>query len=159
MKDNGGADVILDIMGAKYLPGNIAVLRNWGPTVTIGLQGGVKGELNMGAAGQTAVGVRDDAVVAARRRARRQGRGRYQNARSHLAADRGRPDRADVDSVFGFDDAAAAHARLDSGDAGEGAAARRCVSVSGWCGGQPREARVRTRWSTSTEWSRGRGRW
>lgn len=31
MKDNGGADVILDIMGAKYLPGNIAALRTEGP--------------------------------------------------------------------------------------------------------------------------------
>ena len=43
-----GADVILDIMGAKYLDANLRSLATGGRQVTIGLQGGVKGELNLG---------------------------------------------------------------------------------------------------------------
>ncbi len=43
-----GVDVILDNMGAKYLPANIKALATDGRQVTIGLQGGVKGELNLG---------------------------------------------------------------------------------------------------------------
>ncbi|WP_080792943.1 NAD(P)H-quinone oxidoreductase [Corynebacterium pacaense] len=42
------ADVILDIIGAKYLPQNVKALAPDGHMVTIGLQGGVKGELNLG---------------------------------------------------------------------------------------------------------------
>lgn len=45
----GGADVILDIMGAKYLELNVAALKRGGRMVVIGLQGGVKGTLNLGA--------------------------------------------------------------------------------------------------------------
>ena len=36
-------------MGAKYLPRNVAVLATAGRLVVIGLQGGVEGELNLGA--------------------------------------------------------------------------------------------------------------
>src|SRR5699024_7185790 len=43
-----GADVILDIIGAKYLPRNVAALAIGGRMVVIGLQGGVKGELSLG---------------------------------------------------------------------------------------------------------------
>ncbi|GAA5005358.1 hypothetical protein GCM10025734_44390 [Kitasatospora paranensis] len=43
-----GADVILDIMGAKYLPRNVAALAVNGRLVIIGMQGGVKGELDLG---------------------------------------------------------------------------------------------------------------
>jgi len=45
----GGADVVLDNMGASYLDRNVKVLRTGGRLVVIGLQGGVKGELNLGA--------------------------------------------------------------------------------------------------------------
>ncbi|MFW0789692.1 NAD(P)H-quinone oxidoreductase [Gordonia sp. CPCC 205333] len=45
----GGADVILDIIGAKYLAQNVAALATGGRIVIIGMQGGVKGELNIGA--------------------------------------------------------------------------------------------------------------
>lgn len=41
-------DRILDIMGAKYLDQNLTALALDGHMVTIGLQGGVKGELNIG---------------------------------------------------------------------------------------------------------------
>jgi NADPH2:quinone reductase len=46
--DGGGADVILDIIGAAYLDRNVDALAADGRLVVIGLQGGVKGELNLG---------------------------------------------------------------------------------------------------------------
>jgi putative PIG3 family NAD(P)H quinone oxidoreductase len=46
--ETGGADVILDIMGAAYLDRNIDTLATDGRLVVIGMQGGVKGELNIG---------------------------------------------------------------------------------------------------------------
>lgn len=45
----GGADVILDNMGAAYLMRNIAALATNGRLVVIGMQGGVKAEINIGA--------------------------------------------------------------------------------------------------------------
>ncbi|NEA92627.1 NAD(P)H-quinone oxidoreductase [Actinospica acidiphila] len=47
--DGRGADVILDNMGAKYLDRNVQALAVNGRLVIIGMQGGVKGELNIGA--------------------------------------------------------------------------------------------------------------
>ncbi|MFD9377194.1 NAD(P)H-quinone oxidoreductase [Streptomyces sp. NPDC059999] len=47
--DGAGADVILDIMGAKYLSRNLDALAVNGRLAIIGLQGGVKAELNLGA--------------------------------------------------------------------------------------------------------------
>jgi len=46
--DGRGADVILDNMGASYLPRNVDALATEGRLVVIGLQGGNKGELNLG---------------------------------------------------------------------------------------------------------------
>lgn len=43
------ADVILDIIGAKYLSQNIAALGTAGRLIIIGMQGGVKAELDIGA--------------------------------------------------------------------------------------------------------------
>ncbi|ANW19191.1 NAD(P)H-quinone oxidoreductase [Streptomyces clavuligerus] len=47
--DGAGADVVLDIIGAKYLERNIRALALNGRLAVIGLQGGVKGEVNLGA--------------------------------------------------------------------------------------------------------------
>jgi putative PIG3 family NAD(P)H quinone oxidoreductase len=44
---DGGADVILDNMGAKYLDRNIDALRTQGRLVIIGMQGGTKAELDI----------------------------------------------------------------------------------------------------------------
>ena len=118
MKDNGGADVILDIMGAKYLPGNIAALRTGGRLVTIGLQGGVKGELNMGVLLAKRLSV-FGTTLRSRPVDGPGGKGEVV-ARTRevtwplIEAGRVVPI---IDSVFGVDDAAAAHARLDSGEA------------------------------------------
>jgi NADPH:quinone reductase-like Zn-dependent oxidoreductase len=43
-----GADVVLDIMGAKYLGRNVDVLNADGRLATIGMQGGSRGELDLG---------------------------------------------------------------------------------------------------------------
>lgn len=44
-----GVDVILDIMGSSYLDRNIRALGDGGRLVVIGLQGGRKGEIDLGA--------------------------------------------------------------------------------------------------------------
>ncbi len=49
LRDAGGADVILDNMGAKYLGRNVAALATGGRLVIIGMQGGSKGELDISA--------------------------------------------------------------------------------------------------------------
>lgn len=46
--DEGSFDVILDNMGAAYLERNVRALSTGGRLVVIGLQGGVKGELDLG---------------------------------------------------------------------------------------------------------------
>ncbi len=45
----GQVDVILDIMGGQYVPGNVDALAIGGRLVIIGMQGGLTGELNVGA--------------------------------------------------------------------------------------------------------------
>jgi len=46
--DGGGADVILDVMGASYLGRNVSALATEGTLVVIGMQGGSTGELDLG---------------------------------------------------------------------------------------------------------------
>ncbi|WP_428339686.1 NAD(P)H-quinone oxidoreductase [Mycobacterium sp.] len=45
--DGAGADVVFDIMGASYLDRNIDALAPDGRLIIIGMQGGIKGELNI----------------------------------------------------------------------------------------------------------------
>jgi NADPH:quinone reductase-like Zn-dependent oxidoreductase len=47
--DGRGADVVLDNMGGSYLDRNVDVLARHGRLVTIGMQGGSSGTLNIGA--------------------------------------------------------------------------------------------------------------
>lgn len=47
LTDGHAADVILDVIGAKYLERNIKALAVNGRITIIGLQGGVKGEINL----------------------------------------------------------------------------------------------------------------
>jgi putative PIG3 family NAD(P)H quinone oxidoreductase len=46
--DGAGVDVVLDNMGAKYLGPNVRSLAVGGRLVSIGMQGGTKGELDLG---------------------------------------------------------------------------------------------------------------
>ncbi|HTT51427.1 MAG TPA: NAD(P)H-quinone oxidoreductase [Streptosporangiaceae bacterium] len=43
-----GADVILDVVGAPYLARNMAALATWGRLVVISVQGGARGEIDLG---------------------------------------------------------------------------------------------------------------
>ncbi|PKV86683.1 NAD(P)H-quinone oxidoreductase [Streptomyces sp. TLI_146] len=108
-----GADVILDIMGAKYLDRNVRALAVNGRLAVIGMQGGVKGELNLGA-----LMAKRGAVTATTLR----GRPAAEKAaivaavREHVwplvAAGRVRPV---VDRVVGMADAAEGHRVLEAG--------------------------------------------
>ena len=49
LKEAGGADVILDNMGASYLGRNVSALAAQGRLVIIGMQGGTKAELDISA--------------------------------------------------------------------------------------------------------------
>ena len=49
LTEAGGADVILDNMGAQYLGRNVSALATGGHLVIIGMQGGSKGELDINA--------------------------------------------------------------------------------------------------------------
>ncbi len=49
LKEAGGADVILDNIGAKYLQRNVDALATEGRVVIIGMQGGTRGELDISA--------------------------------------------------------------------------------------------------------------
>lgn len=109
-----GADVILDIMGAKYLDPNLRVLAPDGRLVVIGLQGGTRAELDLG-----------------RLLARRQAvfgttlRSRSADAKARIVAEvvehlwpaveRGRV-RPVVGLVVARDEASVAHAALERGD-------------------------------------------
>ena len=49
LREAGGADVVLDNMGAAYLRRNVDALREGGRLVIIGMQGGATGELDINA--------------------------------------------------------------------------------------------------------------
>ncbi len=114
--DGHGADVILDNMGAQGLAANLDSLANDGRLLIIGLQGGAKAELNLGAlirkrASITAMGLRGrpvdgphgkGAIVA----------GVHAQVWPMLADGRVRPV---VHATFPMDRAADAHRALDAG--------------------------------------------
>ncbi|MZE78388.1 NAD(P)H-quinone oxidoreductase [Streptomyces xinghaiensis] len=111
--DGAGADVILDIIGAKYLDWNVKALAVNGRLAIIGLQGGVKGELNLnallskrGAVTATSLRARPEAekasIVAAVR----------EHVWPLVAAGRVRPV---VDRTVPMRDAAEAHRAMEAG--------------------------------------------
>ena len=115
-RQNGGkgADVILDVVGAKYLAQNVDALADYGRLVVIGLQGGAKGELDLGQLLRKRA-----AVVATALRPRPVAeKGAIMNAVREsvwplITDGRIRPL---VAKTFPLDQAAAAHRYFDSGD-------------------------------------------
>jgi putative PIG3 family NAD(P)H quinone oxidoreductase len=115
--DGAGADVILDIMGAAYLDRNVDALAQDGRVVIIGMQGGIKGELNIG----KLLGKRAGVIATALRSRPVSGPG----SKSEIVADvvanvwpmiadgRVRPI---IGAEFGIEQADAAHELLKSGD-------------------------------------------
>lgn len=110
----GRCDVILDIMGAKYLKQNLRSLAEDGQLIIIGLQGGVKTEINLGALLPRRLSVRGTTLRA------RSLEGKAEVVRSTvenvwpLLAD-GRV-RHHIHATFPLSEAAAAHELLDSGE-------------------------------------------
>ncbi|WP_111768072.1 NAD(P)H-quinone oxidoreductase [Nakamurella deserti] len=49
LTDGRGVDVVLDVIGAKYLQRNVSALATLGRLTIIGMQGGAKAELDLGA--------------------------------------------------------------------------------------------------------------
>ena len=143
--DGAGADVILDIIGAAYLDRNVDALANDGRVVVIGMQGGVKGELNVGKllgkrAGVIATALRARPVA----RAEQQERGRRRGGPQRVADGRRRPGTPDhrggVPDRAGRGGPRTAELRRRVRES----AAARADEAS-----QPSEASARISWSTS----------
>jgi putative PIG3 family NAD(P)H quinone oxidoreductase len=113
VRDAGGADVILDNMGARYLNRNVDALAIEGRLMVIGMQGGTKGEFDIGALMRKRA-----AVVAATLRARTPAeqavicRAVEEHVWPLVAAGQVRPI---VGAEFSLDDVAEAHALMDAG--------------------------------------------
>ncbi len=109
----GRCDVILDIMGAKYLQQNLRALNEDGQLIIIGLQGGVKAEINLSALLPRRLSVRGTTLRA------RSLEGKAEIVRSTV--ENVWPMLADgrishhIHATFPLAEAAAAHELLDSG--------------------------------------------
>lgn len=117
VRDAGGADVILDIMGASYLDRNIDALADGGRLVIIGMQGGAKAELNIG----KLLGKRGSVIATALRSRPVDGRGGKTDIITRVAAElwpmvsEGLV-RPVIGAEFPIAEAQAAHELLESGD-------------------------------------------
>lgn len=109
-----GADVILDVVGAKYLAANVDALAVGGRIVTIGFTGGTRGELDLRALMNKQGGIFSVAL-----------RSRPEEEKAAIIASVGQRVwplveagriRTDVDRVFGLHQADQAHAYFDSGE-------------------------------------------
>ena len=108
-----GANVILDVVGAKYLARNVESLATYGRLVVIGLQGGATAELNLGA-----LLTKRAAIIGTTLRARPVEektvimQGVYDNVWPLVASGAVKPM---VDKTFPLAQVAAAHEYFDSG--------------------------------------------
>jgi putative PIG3 family NAD(P)H quinone oxidoreductase len=113
VQELGGADVILDVMGAAYLTQNIAALRDGGRVVVIGLQGGVRGEVDLNAMMRKRASLIGTTL-----------RSRSIESKSEICAEveahvwplvAAGEITVPIDSTYALEDAAAAHRRMESG--------------------------------------------
>ncbi|WP_125568621.1 NAD(P)H-quinone oxidoreductase [Nocardioides baekrokdamisoli] len=109
----GGADVILDVMGAAYLEKNLTALRDGGRIVVIGLQGGVRGEVDLNALMRKRASLIGTTL-----------RSRSVESKSEICAEveanvwplvAAGEIEVPIDSAYALEDAAAAHRRMESG--------------------------------------------
>lgn len=109
----GGADVVLDMVGAAYAAGNLAALRPGGRWVVIAVQGGARAEIDLAQVMRRRIVLTGSTL-----------RGRSADEKARLAAEVERvvwpwvasgQVKAVVDAVFPLAEAAAAHQRLESG--------------------------------------------
>lgn len=114
LRELGGADVILDSIGAKYLARNIAALATNGRLVVIGMQGGTKAELDL-----ASLLAKRGSIIAASLRARpvEEKAGIVAAVREHVWpwVESGAV-RPVVDRVLPMRDAAEAHRAVEAGD-------------------------------------------
>lgn len=117
VRAEGGADVILDIIGAAYLDRNIDALAHDGRLVIIGMQGGVKAELNIG----KLLGKRAGVIATALRARPVSGRASKSEVVAEVVAnvwpmiERGQV-RPIIGAEYPVQEAAAAHELLQSGE-------------------------------------------
>lgn len=117
VRAEGGVDVILDIMGAAYLDRNIDALAHDGRLVIIGMQGGVKAELNIA----KLLGKRAGVIATALRARPVSGRGSKSDVVAEVVAhvwpmiERGQV-RPIIGAEYPVQEAAAAHELLQSGE-------------------------------------------
>ncbi len=109
----GGADVVLDMVGAAYAAGNLAALRPGGRWVVIAVQGGARAEIDLAQVMRRRIVLTGSTL-----------RGRSADEKARLAAKIERvvwpwvasgQVKAVIDAVFPLAEAAAAHQRLESG--------------------------------------------
>jgi NADPH:quinone reductase-like Zn-dependent oxidoreductase len=112
-QDVGGADVILDVIGAAYLERNLEALAVGGRLVVIGLQKGARAQVDLG----TLLAKRASIIGTTLR-----SRPHHERAAIVAAVAREvwplipREVRPIIHSTFSFDEAQSAHDALDSGD-------------------------------------------
>ena len=112
--DGAGVDVILDNMGASYLGRNVSALATGGRLVVLGMQGGVKGELDLGALLSKRATVHAAGLRGRPAAQKAEIVGETQNAVwPMIEAGLVRPV---VDRVLSLDDAGEAHRLLDASD-------------------------------------------
>lgn len=113
-REQGGADVILDNMGAKYLDRNINALAADGHLVVIGMQGGIKAELNLAALIRSRGSVHATSLRSRSRQAKARICDQVVTAVWPLIADG--QIRPVIDRVVAITDVAAAHAHMEASD-------------------------------------------
>ena len=111
--DQSGVNVILDMIGGSYLQRNLEALATEGRLVMIATQGGVKGEVDVLRIMQRRLVITGSTLRARTVQFKEAIRAQLlQHVWPLLASGRIRPI---VDKVFAFEDAAAAHAHMESG--------------------------------------------
>ena len=114
VKAEGGADVILDMVGGDYAPRNIEVLKPGGRLVQIATLGGAKAEIDLSLVMRKRLTITGSTLRPrdADEKARL-ARGVEQTVWPWIEAGKLKPI---IDSTFPLADAAKAHARMESGD-------------------------------------------